>query len=89
MGRKKSFEQWIQREVIRGDNNGDVMPDKLITKAELLTIINRILGYTDMAAMQFEDVVSDKWYAEDMLIARSAGFFLMVLILIRLILKVR
>lgn len=61
--------------VMRGDISGNLNLDRPITRAELVTMINRAYGYTRKAGTPFTDVPSSKWYADDIDIAYNAGYF--------------
>ena len=61
--------------VMRGDISGNLNLGRPITRAELVTMINRAYGYTRKAGTPFTDVPSSKWYADDIDIAYNAGYF--------------
>ncbi len=61
--------------VMRGDISGNLNLDRPITRAELVTMINRAYGYSRKAGTPFTDVSSFKWYADDIDIAYNAGYF--------------
>jgi hypothetical protein len=71
---KEMIQKWVERDIIHGNGKGEFQPEKLITKAELYTIINNVLGYTDTNTTGFNDVKSQDWYYNDLLKARSAGY---------------
>jgi|GEM_PF-3417403 len=72
---QKALQYYLKNGVINGYNDNTVRPDSLITKAELIRIINAALGFTEKSDRQFSDVKEDAWYANDLLIARKAGYF--------------
>ena len=61
--------------VMRGDSSGELHPDRAITRAEFVTLVNRAFGYTEVGPNPFSDVQDSDWYAEDIRIARKAGYF--------------
>ena len=61
--------------VMRGDSSGELHPDRAITRAEFVTLVNRAFGYTEVGPNPFTDVQDSDWYAEDIRIARQAGYF--------------
>lgn len=61
--------------VMRGDQAGNLNPDRPITRAEYLSMINRAYGYDDISKTPFTDVSSSAWYADDIGIAYRAGYF--------------
>ncbi len=70
-----SLEGWFQ-----GDENGNFRPDDKITRAEAVTVINRILERNDVDAesiknveiAEFSDLDADAWYYIDMVEAANA-----------------
>ena len=65
-------EGWLQ-----GYKDGTYKPDSKITRAEFITILNRVCGFTerdDEAAKAFKDVKETDWYFEQVSIALSAGY---------------
>lgn len=61
--------------VMRGSSSGDLNPDRMLTRAEFVTMINRAFGYTELGTTPFQDVPEDAWYADDINIAYQAGYF--------------
>lgn len=59
-----------------GDNV--YMPDQAITRAEMMTLINRVAGLTDKADVAtvatYTDVEADAWYYDEVAIALEAGY---------------
>lgn len=65
-------EGWLQ-----GYKDGTYRPDSKISRAEFLTILNRVCGFTDRddeAAKKFTDVKETDWYFEQVSIALAAGY---------------
>lgn len=65
-------EGWLQ-----GYKDGTYKPDSKITRAEFITILNRVCGFTerdDEAAKAFKDVKETDWYFEQVSIALAAGY---------------
>lgn len=62
--------------IMRGNENGDMMPDKSVTRAEFVAMINRSLGYNEKAASSpFKDVASADWFSDDISISYNMGYF--------------
>jgi len=61
--------------VMRGDVGGNMAPDRSITRAEFVTMMNRAYGYTKLGGHPFTDVRSRDWYNEDIDIAYNIGYF--------------
>ncbi len=76
---------WAQRDIdtlmsqgiLYGDEQGNINPDYDITRAEFIAIVNRYNLYKDVfnrPIENFNDVDENAWYANDMLIAKFAGY---------------
>ncbi|TYP74856.1 glycosyl hydrolase [Paenibacillus methanolicus] len=72
---KNSLERWAENGVLTGDANGVLMPNKAITRAEYVAILNRVFGLTAKAASNFTDVGANDWYANELAIAKQAGYY--------------
>lgn len=59
---------------MRGDIQGNLDPERNITRAEFVTVVNRAFGYKKVGSTPFKDVKSTDWYAEDIAIAYTAGY---------------
>lgn len=72
---KNSLVRWTENGVLNGDANGVLMPNKPISRAEYLTILNRVFGLSVKAADNFSDVGANAWYAGELAIAKQAGYY--------------
>ncbi|HCT63735.1 MAG TPA: hypothetical protein DIC60_00375 [Lachnospiraceae bacterium] len=64
------------RGLMRGDLNGNLNPDKNITRAEFVSIVNRAFGYTSKSSKNaFKDISGTEWYADDVNTAYEQGYF--------------
>lgn len=61
--------------VMRGYPDGQYYPERNITRAEFVALVNRAYGHTQAGPIPFTDVSSDAWYADDIAIAYNAGYF--------------
>ena len=48
------LEQVVEWGVMRGDASGNLNPDRQITRAEFVTMVNRAFGYTEVGANPFD-----------------------------------
>jgi len=64
----------INDKIISGDENGNLNLDSLITRAEFVKTINRYFNLTEKSINGFSDVAENKWYYNEMLIAKQAGY---------------
>lgn len=69
------LEKLVEWGVMRGNSSGNLNPDRVLTRAEFVTMINRAFGYTERGSTPFQDVPENAWYADDINIAYQAGYF--------------
>ena len=71
-----AMEQLDEWGVLKGYPGGDMQPDRPVTRAEFVAMMNRAYGFTDMSnPKNFSDVPADAWYADEFAIASTAGYF--------------
>lgn len=62
--------------VMRGDSTGNMHPDRPITRAEFVVLVNRAFGYNKTSAsIPFRDVKPSDWYYDDINIGYTTGYF--------------
>ena len=71
---KESISQWMDRGVVRGKENHLFAPNQQITRAEWVSMINRIFQYQKNGETSFPDVSISKWYYEDIVAATANGY---------------
>lgn len=64
----------INSSIITGYSDGSIKPDNAITRAEFVTLVNKLFGYTEEASDSFSDVSAGAWYASQFAIAKKAGY---------------
>ncbi|MBW5448488.1 S-layer protein [Cohnella sp. CFH 77786] len=64
---------WINKGLLKGDN-GSYYPNRPITRAELITLINNALKLTEKTEIQFQDLKSTHWAYAQVAIAVKAGY---------------
>ena len=70
-----ALEHAVSNGLLNGEN-GQIMPDDNLTRAQLATIINRAFGSAEKADLSgYSDVHEDKWYYDDMAKAVQMGIF--------------
>ena len=62
--------------IVQGDSQGNINPDKNITRAEFVTVINRAYELTARSADNFPDVLPGSWYYDEFAVAKYAGYIL-------------
>jgi mannan endo-1,4-beta-mannosidase len=71
----ESLEKWQGNGVIQGYPDGSFKPDHKVTRAELVSIINKLFGFSTLSEMSFSDVPAKAWYASALSIAKQAGYY--------------
>jgi len=71
-----AIQRWTEFGAVRGYDDGTFRPDNHITRAEFATLLNRVLGSTELSDVEFPDVDPNSWYALEIARAVAAGFML-------------
>ena len=64
--------QLLEWGFIRADQTGS--PDKALTRADFMSIVNRAYGYHEVGVTPFEDVGERDWFYDDVGIASNARY---------------
>lgn len=67
------IETWSDYGVLEGYRDGTFRPDGHITRAEMATVVDRVMGYQNTAKNTFTDVPAKQWYAEYILHLAAEG----------------
>ena len=71
---ESAIKRWAEAGIIEGDGDGTVNPGRNLKRAELATILSRLLGLKERAAADtFSDVAADAWYVDAVLKCAKAG----------------
>ncbi|MBQ2932757.1 MAG: S-layer homology domain-containing protein [Clostridia bacterium] len=70
----KAIMKMYQHEYIKGDGDGFFRPDDSLTRAEFVTVINKMYDYTVEAENVFSDVSAKDWFFKDVLRGVQAGY---------------
>jgi hypothetical protein len=69
------IEQSLDKGIVAGMPDGTFQPDKNVTRAEFVTMVNKAFGLEDADLDKtFSDVKDSDWYAEQVAIAAKAGY---------------
>lgn len=68
------IEAWTEAGLISGYEDGTFLPERAITRAEFIALINRSFGFTDRQENHFKDVPLDAWFASHVDLAVAAGY---------------
>lgn len=66
--------EWMQKGAVKGYPDGTFGPAKSITRAEFITLVNKVLGFHEKQQPTFDDVSADDWFYEEVCKARAAGY---------------
>ncbi len=68
--------EWHEKELLKGDAQGDFRPADNITRAEFMAFINRMQGYTEKSddVKNYVDVKESDWFYADVAVALKAGY---------------
>ena len=69
------IEAWAQREIVLG-YDGKFMPDDLIRRGDMATIIDRLMRYAAAEENPFPDITADAYYAQPVRNLYHAGVML-------------
>ncbi len=70
-----SVERLAELDILRGDPDGGLYPDRVLKRSEFAAMVNRAYGFTQSGPTPFTDVPETAWYANDIGIAYNAGYF--------------
>ncbi|REE85306.1 S-layer family protein [Paenibacillus taihuensis] len=70
----KELQKWTDIGLLKGDSHGNLNPNEAITRAEFITILNRIFNLQSTSgARSFADAHPGDWYYEELQKASAAG----------------
>jgi mannan endo-1,4-beta-mannosidase len=72
---QSSVEKWVANGVLGGYPNGMFYPNQNISRAEFVTILNRVFAFYAKSDETFSDVSASSWYADQLSLARQAGIY--------------
>lgn len=64
---------WVEAGIINGYPDGSFKPNKAVTRAEFVTMLDNLFGYQDVAKNRYTDVDPKAWYSDAVLKASAAG----------------
>ena len=69
-----TIQLFLDKGYISGYPDGSFKPEGYITRAEFITIVNKVFGHTEMADIKFTDVSVNDWYYQEVQKAYKAGY---------------
>ncbi|RPK25825.1 InlB B-repeat-containing protein [Paenibacillus xylanexedens] len=71
---EQQIQSWIENGSLKGYQDGSVKPNSAITRAEFITLVNRMFGFADTTAANFKDLSPSNWAYNDVAKALNAGY---------------
>ena len=71
---QKTITQWEEKGLISGYKDGTFKPNKEVTRAEFVHILNSALKLTKQGEVKFTDVKQGDWFYKDIEIAVGEGY---------------
>ena len=68
------LEKWAAKGFLTGYPDGTMQPDRKMTRAEFVKLVNTVFGFSGKSGETFKDVEAGAWYAEPIAAARQAGY---------------
>ena len=59
----EAVDRWSGSGIFQGDENGNFLPDKEMTRAEFAQMLDNLMGYPVKAENKYADVPADAWYS--------------------------
>ncbi|CEO26157.1 S-layer homology domain-containing protein [Paraclostridium sordellii] len=66
--------EFIKNSYAKGYEDNTFRPDKQITRAEFVKLVNKYFGFNDKGVSNFKDINQKNWYYNDVCIAIKAGY---------------
>ena len=72
----ETMARWQSQGLIKGDEKGNLNPDKSITRAEFITIVNKVMAYnkTGDKIKNYKDLKQNDWYYSQIMTALEQGY---------------
>lgn len=72
---QSAMDKLVNWGVVHGYPDGSLRPERTLTRAEFVAMVNRAYGYNDAGEMPFTDVPGTAWYHDDIATAYNAKYF--------------
>lgn len=70
----EEINEFVNKGYISGYSDNTFRPNEKITRAEFITIVNKVFGFTEKGTENFEDVSDIDWFYKDILVAMKVGY---------------
>ncbi len=71
---EEHISKWLSKELITGYQDESFKPDRNITRAEFMALVNRAMGLKQKVAVEFSDVSPHDWFAGEIAKAVMEGY---------------
>ncbi|MFX3634667.1 MAG: S-layer homology domain-containing protein [Candidatus Pristimantibacillus sp.] len=71
---EKVIASFVERDIVKGYQDGSFKPENPINRAEIVTVTNKLFGYTEVTTSTYKDVQSTDWFALEVGKAQQAGY---------------
>ncbi|WP_222861076.1 LamG-like jellyroll fold domain-containing protein [Paenibacillus ihumii] len=71
---EKPFADWVQKGLIHGYGDGSFKPNQAITRAEFVTLVNKVFNFSAMNEIPFKDIHAEDAYYSEIKKAITAGY---------------
>jgi hypothetical protein len=71
---QKQLYNWVNQGLINGYKDGSVKPNSTITRAEFITLVNKVNHFDKQAPISFKDVKEGDWFYAELAKAKAAGY---------------
>lgn len=71
---KETLQRFIDSGYLKGYEDETIRPDNSISRAEFITMVNRIVGFSSSEIIDYSDVVGDEWFVPELEIAKGEGY---------------
>lgn len=65
---------WLEKGLINGYPDDTFKPNKDISRAEFMSLVNKAFDYNEASEIDYTDVSPDSWYAGVVAVAKKAGY---------------
>lgn len=70
----QTINSWNEKGLLKTNEDISILPDQLVTRSELIALINNVFGYGDTISTEFVDIPDNAWYRKDIEKAVNAGY---------------
>jgi hypothetical protein len=69
-----AIQTYVAQGIVQGYEDGSFQPDRTITRAEFVALINKLFTHEVMAEITYSDISENDWFYKDIRKAQQAGY---------------